>query len=268
MKILCPVDFSSTSVKACGWAARFLEQMGGGTLELLHCVNVVSRSTMFLKMDNIFKEQAETDFKALLPKVRALAPSVEVSAKIVIRDPKTFIPDYAGHYNFDLIVNGTKGLTALKDMTVGSITAYLMDRSTVPLLTIPEEAEFRPVQKIILGVDSKVTEVAAFQEVIDLARAVKAELIFVNTSEEVSNPEEIEAFTLEIEGISSKGFVIPQGSSIPQALTKFSIEQQADILVMIHRKRQWFERLFKTSITKEELFEIKTPLLILPMDAE
>lgn len=267
MKILSPVDFSNTSVKACGWAARFLEQMGGGTLELLHCVNVVSRSAMFIKMDDVFKEQAEADFKELLPKIRALAPSVEVSAKIIIRDPKTFIPDYAGHYSFDLIVNGTKGLTALKDMTVGSVTAYLMDRSPVPLLTIPEETEFSPVEKIILGVDSNVTEVAAFQSIIDLARKVKAELIFVNTSEEVSTPEEIESFTLAIEGISSKGFVIPQRNSVPQALSKFSLEQDADILVMIHRKRQWYQRLFQTSITKEGLFEIKTPLLILPMDA-
>jgi nucleotide-binding universal stress UspA family protein len=268
MKILCPIDFSSTSVKACGWAARFLEQMGGGTLQLLHCINVVSRSTMFIKMDDVFKEQAEADFKELLPKVRELAPSIELSAKIVIRDPKTFIPDYAGHHDFDLIINGTKGLTALKDMTVGSVTAYLMDRSPIPLLTIPDDVEFQPVKKIILGVDSKVTEVAAFQEIINLAQKVKAELIFVNTNEEVSTPEEVEAFTLEIEGINSKGFVIPQGSSIPQALTKFSIEQQADILVMIHRKRLWYQRLFNNSVTKEGLFEIKTPLLILPMDAE
>lgn len=268
MKILCPIDFSTTSVKACGWAARFLEQLGGGTLELLHCVNVVSRSTMFIKMDDMFKEQADADFKELLPKVRALAPSVAISAKIVIRDPKTFIPDYAGHYDFDLIVNGTKGLTALKDMTVGSVTAYLMDRSPVPLLTIPEEVEFRPVQKIVLGVDAKVTEVAAFQDVIGLARKAKAELIFVNTNEEVSTPEEIETFTLEIEGINSKGFVIPQGESIPQALAQFSLDQRADILVMIHRKRQWYQRLFNNSITKEGLFELKTPLLILPTDSE
>lgn len=268
MKILCPIDFSSTSVKACGWAARYLEQMGGGSLQLLHCVNVVSRSAMFVKMDDMFKEQADADFKELLPKIRALAPSVEVAAKIVIRDPKTFIPDYAGYYAFDLIVNGTKGLTALRDMTIGSVTAYLMDRSPVPLLTIPEETEFRPVRKIVLGVDSEATDASAFQEVVELARKVKAELIFVNTNKEISAPEETEAFPLEIEGIKSRGFVIPQGNSIPQALTQFCIDQQADILVMIHRKRLWYQRLFQTSVTKEELFEIKTPLLILPMDAE
>ncbi|MGH1437264.1 MAG: universal stress protein [Lewinella sp.] len=268
MNILCPIDFSNTSVKACGWAARFLQQTGGGKLQLLHCVNVVSRSAMFIKMDDIFKEQAENDFKELLPKVRALAPDVEVSANIVFRDPKTFIPDYAGHHKFDLIVNGTKGLTALKDITVGSVTAYLMDRSPVPLLTIPEEADFRPVQKIILGVDSEVTEAAAFQTIINLARKAKAELVFVNTNEDITSIEETEAFTLQIEGISSKGFVIPQGVSIPQTLTDFSVEQEADILVLIHRKRQWYERLFKTSVAKEELFKIKTPLLILPMDAE
>lgn len=264
MKILCPVDFSNTSVKACNWAAQFLAQTGGGNLQLLHCINVVSRSTMFIKMDDIFKEQAENDFKELLPKIRALAPGVEVEAKIFVRDPKTFIPPYAEHHKFDLIVNGTKGLTALKDMTVGSVTAYLMDHSTIPLLTVPEEADFKPVSKIVLGVDEEVREAASFQKVVELARTANAELIFVNTSEDISAPEEIESFTLSIEGLNTSGFVIPQGKSISHALTTFCLEQETDILVMIHRQRNWYQRLFNNSMTKEKLFEIKTPLLILP----
>lgn len=268
MKILCPVDFSNTSVHACEWAARFLEQTGEGELELLHCINVVSRSAMFIKMDDVFLEQADNDFKELLPKIKALAPKAEVTAKIFIRDPKTFIADYAGHHKFDFIINGTKGLTALKDMTVGSVTAYLMDRSSIPVLTIPENTSFRSVKKIVLGIDSKPTDGETFQLIIDLARKLETELIFVNTSEDITSVEEMETFTMDIEGVNSTGYVIPQGDSIPEALTKFSIEQEADILAVIHRKRHWYQRLFNTSIAKKELFEIKTPLLILPMDAE
>jgi nucleotide-binding universal stress UspA family protein len=268
MKILCPVDFSNISVHACEWAARFLEQTGEGELELLHCINVVSRSTMFLKMDDVFVEQADNDFKELLPKIKALAPKVQVTSKVFIRDPKTFIAGYAEHHKFDFIVNGTKGLTALKDMTVGSVTAYLMDRSSVPVLTIPENTSFRPVKKIVLGIDSKPTDGETFQLIIDLARKLETELIFVNTGEEITTTEETETFTMDIEGISSTGYVIPQGDSIPEALTKFSVEQEADIMAVIHRKRHWYQRLFNTSVAKQELFEIQKPLLILPMEAE
>ena len=91
MRTLCPVDFSSASINACGWAARLLEHLGGGELELLHCINVVSRSAMFIKLDDVFEEQAARDFEALTAEVAKIAPQVTISTRIVNQDPKIYI---------------------------------------------------------------------------------------------------------------------------------------------------------------------------------
>lgn len=263
MRILCPVDFSSASMTACGWAARLLQTVGGGELELLHCINVVSRSAMFIKMDHVFREQAEADFKALIPKIEELAPDVTVSTKVVNQDPKVYILSTLKKGGYDFLVTGTKGLSALKEMTVGSTTAYLMNHTSVPLVSVPDEYQFEGLRKIIIGVDDDVSHAEALTSVLNLARQCGAKLVFVNTTED---PDEVvvASYKLPLEGIPNEALSIPVQDSIPSTLTRYCRENNGDLLVMVHRRRHWLERLFKTSLTKEKLFDIKTPLLILP----
>lgn len=61
---------------------------------------------------------------------------------------------------------------------------------------------------------------------------------------------------------------IPERAPIPEALTNYSLDRKADLMVMVHRKRNFMERLFMGSYSREELFIIKTPLLILPQVTE
>lgn len=266
MRILCPIDFSSASINACGWAARLLEQLGGGDLVLLHCINVVSRSALFIKVDDVFREQAENDFKTLIPKVKRIAPSVSIKAEIANQDPKIFILAYLKKRSFDLIVTGTKGLSALKEMTVGSTTAFLMDHSRVPLIAIPDEYKFNRLKSIVVGLDEEASHTEALTPVLKLARLAGAEITFVNTTSDLEETE-MAAEALPMEGISNQVLSIRLKESIPKTLTNYCLEQDADLLVMVHRKRPWLERLFKTSLTKEELFEIQTPLFILPANS-
>ncbi|MEO0873543.1 MAG: universal stress protein, partial [Bacteroidota bacterium] len=263
MKVLCPIDFSSASMTACGWAARMLEDLGGGELVLLHCINVVSRSAMFIKLDDVFKEQAEDDFKALLPKLKAVAPSVKFTAKIANQDPKIFILSFLKGKDFDLIVTGTKGLSALKEMTVGSTTAFLMDRTPVPLVAVPHEYPYSGLKTFVIGLDEEASHIGSLEPVLTLVRKTKGEIIFVNTTEDIDEIS-VGQQAIDLDGIPNRALSIPVKESIPKSLANFCVENNGDLLVMIHERRPWLERLFKTSLTKEELFDIQTPLFILP----
>jgi nucleotide-binding universal stress UspA family protein len=265
MKILCPTDFSSTSVAACRWAIKLLDSLGGGSLQLLHCMNVVSRSAIFVKADDIFRERAEEDLKAMQQELSELSERVQIEAYVVNLDPKSFVPDYAERKGYDLIVMGTKGLTALKDMTVGSVTAHLMDRSSVPVLTIPAEAEFTGLRQIILGVDSHRVQPDTLEPLKALLASSKAQLVAVHTTPEDGLAIDYDPFlNLPLEQIRYEFFTIPQGDSIPASLTAFCQERGADLLAMVHRQRSWLERLLNNSVVKSNLFQIQTPLLILP----
>ena len=265
MKLLCPTDFSNASVNACRWAAKFLDQMGGGQLELLHCINVVSRSVIFLKMDDVFMEQGKNDLKDLQKKLQSLAPSVQITSTIVKSDPKQFVPSYVKGKIYDLIVIGTKGLSSLKEMTIGSVTAFLMDRVDIPLLAVPEKSAFRAVQKIILGLDDKINDSTIFTTVVHLVNQTGAKLELVHTTKEEDLPLNYQPqFVPELGDIEFTATILSSQGSITKTLTHYSLDQQADILVLAHRKRGWFERIFINSLSREELFVIATPLLILP----
>lgn len=263
MRVLCPVDFSSASITACGWAARLLQTIGGGELELLHCINVVSRSAMFIKMDNVFREQAEADFQTLVPKLNKLAPAIKLVSTVVNQDPKVYILSVLKKRNYDLIVTGTKGLSALKEMTVGSTTAFLMNHTSTPLVSIPDDYEFQGINKIVIGVDEEVSHAEALSPVLELARKCGAVLVFINTTADQSEVD-VASYKLPLEGIPNEVLSIPLQESIPQTLTTYCEANQGDLLVMVHRRRHWLERLFRTSLTKEKLFNINTPLFILP----
>lgn len=265
MKILCPIDFSNASVNACRWAIALLDELGGGQLQLLHCLNVVSRSAMFIKMDVIYRERAEEDLRKLQKELQPLSVAVDVDAYVVNLDPKSFVPEYASKKHFDLVVTGTKGLSALKDMTVGSVTAHLMDHSKVPVLCVPETVSYDGMKVIVLGVDDKKLTSEALAPLAALRKSSNASLQVVHTTPKDDLSVDYDPFlNLPLSEGTFDFQTIHQEESIPEALTAFAVSSEADLLVMIHRRRNWFERLFNNSIAKSELFTIRTPLLILP----
>lgn len=265
MKVLCPTDFSETSVNACRWAAKFLKGYDKAELELLHCINVVSRASIFIKMDELFTELAEKDIAALKEDLQHLAPHLEITTKVASLDPKSFTTDHAGREGFDLIVTGAKGLSALKVVTVGSVTAYLMDHATVPVLAIPKNASYRGLQHIILGIDDDGESARTLAPLVRLVEQAKAQLEVVHTTEKKTVPMDFHpSGSIPLGSINYTFSTIPEGKSVPQALTNYSLDREADLLVMVHRKRNLLERLFVGSYAREELFIIKTPLLLLP----
>ncbi|RMF01164.1 MAG: universal stress protein [Bacteroidetes bacterium] len=265
MKVLCPTDFSQASVAAARWAVQFVDSLGGGELQLLHCLNVVSRSALFIKMDVVFRERAEEDLRILQTELDKLSDRVQLGAYVVNSDPQSFVPQHAAKHHFDFIVMGTKGLTALKDMTVGSVTAYLMDRSAVPLFVIPETATFQNIQHLVLGVDSHQVKAETIAPLKKLMQASGAKLTVVHASlQDGLGIDYDPLLNLPLERTSYEFFTIDQGESIPASLTAFCQERGGDLLVMVHRRRAWFERLFNNSVVKSKLFQIEMPLLVLP----
>ena len=265
MKVLCPIDFSSVSVKAAGWISRFLNDVGGGEISFIHCMETQHRSSMFSHMDDVLKENAEADLNRLIKETRKLAPDVEFNYHIVRAEPKEYIVSYARHYHFDWIVTGTKGLTALKDVTVGSVTEYCIMESGKPVLTIPDNIDYKSVKTIVLGIDNKLIEhEEILKPLFSICNVFDAQIKMVHIKQSDNDvlkhdPKYEEFFkdiNYEIDSIEKDG-------TISETLSKYAEACNAELLCMIHHKTNWFQELFRRSITKSELFDIDRPLLIL-----
>lgn len=265
MKLLCPTDFSNTSVNACRWATQLLENLGGGDLELLHCISLNSRSPIFLNKDDFFKEYAEKDLNQLLAELKPLGPKVRFSWKIIKSDPKSFVPNYVKQNDFSMIVMGSKGMSALKEMTVGSVTAHLMDRIHIPMFVIPDGITFQKIKTVVLGVDEKPDTEKTLLPLVQLIKQTHAQLELVHTYKEKPGiaPQDLSVH-VPLDHLPFKFTNVPQGKSIPLTLMDFTMQKGADLLVLLHEHRTWWERLFVNSLSKTELFDLRKPLMLLP----
>ncbi len=137
--ILVPIDFSSHSEKAMETAVEFAKAFGA-EVHLLHAyslpVGVVGPYDYQIPA-NILTDMRESAKKRVDEEVSKLADS-GVPAKGVITEglPTQAILDTAEQLGADLIVMGTRGLTGLKHVVLGSVAERTIRQATCPVLTV------------------------------------------------------------------------------------------------------------------------------------
>jgi nucleotide-binding universal stress UspA family protein len=140
--ILVATDFSETAAKAVETAVEFAKKFGA-QLVLLHAyrVEIPMASPMtaggYVLPDGFFEQlgsharaQVEATAKEIEASgVKAIGIAVEQSAAIAIVDE-------AKERSVDLIVIGTRGLTGLKHVALGSVADRVARTAPCPVLTV------------------------------------------------------------------------------------------------------------------------------------
>ena len=145
-RILVPLDFSEHAEAVLEWAAHLAEEHDSRVV-LLHAyhlpVEFQQLEGAYLPADfwtNV-KEEAEQSLGRFVEDLRGRGVPVEA----VVREgyPATVIIDEAESQPADLIVIGTRGLSGLKHMLLGSVAERVVQKASCPVLTVKvdEEAE-------------------------------------------------------------------------------------------------------------------------------
>jgi nucleotide-binding universal stress UspA family protein len=162
INILVPTDFSALSKVAFKYAIKIANEVNG-TITLLHFVSSVEPVTnaMRHRVKPVEDEVMADAHDKLQKLIRSMARSIQFSEEIrstVIKSSDTF-PDVvnkeAKKHRTGLIVMGTHGASGIKKLVVGSNTNGVIGSSKVPVLAIPEHAEFKGFRNIIYASDLK-----------------------------------------------------------------------------------------------------------------
>ncbi|MDX1648397.1 MAG: universal stress protein, partial [Myxococcota bacterium] len=137
--ILVPVDFSRHAEPVIEWAAHLAEEHGS-RLVLLHAyhlpVEFQQLEGAYLPQDfwSNVKEEAQQNLEGYAEGIRAQG----LAAEVVVREgyPATVIEEEAGRQEADLVVIGTRGLSGLKHMLLGSIAERVVQKAPCPVLTV------------------------------------------------------------------------------------------------------------------------------------
>jgi nucleotide-binding universal stress UspA family protein len=140
-RILCPVDFSTSAMRALDYALS-LAQEGDGELTVLHVLpngyenaDVVADDRMTL---GDFMRRREADMRRMMKEAVPDEASMycRVETALVNGSPWREILKEAGDRQSDVIVMGVQGRGAVDLMFFGSTTQHVVRQATCPVLTI------------------------------------------------------------------------------------------------------------------------------------
>lgn len=263
-RILVPTDFSQNAQNALRYAVE-LAKTFDCSLVLLHTYSVPQRSDMLVSMDTIMMKDAENGMMKI---GKIIPPYIHYDTKIIKGSTVKSIAEYADHHHIDLIVMGTQGASGLEEVFIGSVTGGVMRQTETPILAIPENYYFRPLNKIVFAQDGlQLGDQKVIKVLKALAEKFQSELVLFHHHENEKIEKEIKFEAEEwMSGIPMTVKFDNVTEKVNESIKKFVDSSSADLLCMIRRKKNtvgFFERLFKDSVTSTQIFNCKVPLLIL-----
>jgi nucleotide-binding universal stress UspA family protein len=139
-RLLCPMDFSDSSLAALEFAFS-LAQQGDADVTILHVFEwpaegepLVNRSFSVPEYLQELEREAHARFHALVPD--SVAESCRPHVRFAHGKPYREILGFATEYGADLIVMGVQGRNPLDRMLFGSTTNQVVRRATCPVLTL------------------------------------------------------------------------------------------------------------------------------------
>jgi len=69
-------------------------------------------------------------------KIRCARNGILFEKKIDFGDPGSKITTFANSLNFDMIIIGTRGMSDIKELFLGSVSNYVLHKSSIPVMII------------------------------------------------------------------------------------------------------------------------------------
>jgi nucleotide-binding universal stress UspA family protein len=276
--ILVPVDFSSASGNALQYALKFADKSKQSIL-VLHVVYPQMESFDYpifsgsaTKTKSSLAEIALADFvdKHLTELKLKAAKDFEIHRLVKVGSAIPVIQDLVSEIMPLMLIMGTEGESAKQKKLMGSITAGILNKSSVPVLSIPPEYHYKRIDRIAFASDFKESDVVEIKKYGNLLSSFNPSLHFVHIqSEDVDENEEsnyLKKLKASIEAnllFKAKEYHIISGEDISQELLKFSKENNIDMIALNKPTRSWFKRFFIPSTSREMVLHSKIPVLVL-----
>ena len=269
MKILIPTDFSKLSKVAVLYAAAIAKKLKA-ELVLLNVVFIDAppRAAVAMKVTTIedaMADNAKQDCIQLINELKKVNKNLNVSYEIIRGYPvEDVVEVYAKHHEIDLVIMGTKGASGLTKVLIGSNAAAVINKSTMPVITIPENARFNGIKRIVYSSDMHKT-IPEMQTLIPFARLFGASIFILHVTP-VNSKRKIDIVKIKKDIISKFDFKdvsihVLINNEITDGIDEFIADVKTDMLTMFTHDLTFLEKLFGKSVTREMSFHTGIPLL-------
>jgi nucleotide-binding universal stress UspA family protein len=287
-RILVPVDFSDYSLKACRIAFNMAKEINA-KVKILHVYFNPYYPTA-LPMAEVFAYQAKDDssFQNIIEKVRTdiklLCNTIDekiasgafpaVNYSYVLREglPEEEIVSFAKEYKPAMIVMGTRGKDQKDADLIGSVTAEVIEMTHIPVLAIPENAQFadiREVKNIAFLTNFSHRDLLSIDLLMNFVKDYSLKVHLTH----FANRKKDEWDEIKMEGIKAyfkkkypeieTDYTLIDSGDILASMDAYVKKAEIDIIALTTAKRNIFARMFSPSISRKMLFYSDTPILVL-----
>lgn len=273
--ILCPTDFSKGSENAVQYAVE-LAKIFKSKIILMHAYETpviytdVSVTTVQLDF-NLLKEDALKQLKKFYSKI--LEKVKDVPFELILQQglPSARTIEIATEKKVDMIIMANTSSTQIQRFFIGSNASRVIKDAPCKVMLIPQKSKFNGLKKIVFSTDLSDENLIISNEVVQLAKMFKSEIIFLNVDNKnlVHDDSDLDRVTKRIKHFVSypkmKGFVCTD-LNIADGITFFLKNQKADCLAMVTHHRKFLEAMANPSITKRVSYQTDVPLLIIHLE--
>jgi len=273
-KIICPVDFSETSLNAIEFAVEIGKKFHSH-ITLFH----VFTENDFNKV--VGKEFVGKSFKELMAmasaKLERLAEAIHeenaeitCSSQLELGELTDKLKEAVNEGHQDLIVMGTTGVSRVSGVFFGSNTEEVINEVKIPVFCVPKEAEYTGFNKIVYASDFMKEDKVAIQEVISLATLFDSRIsvLHINLSD---SEDEYKKFIGELQSFiqyKKIGFVNKKfKDDIGLGIQEYMQEENSDLLVVYKKQRSFVQSIFHKSLTRILSYSTDKPLFVLKLES-
>jgi nucleotide-binding universal stress UspA family protein len=269
VNILVPTDFSQLSKFALKYAIKIANKLDGN-ITVVHIISITQaiRISVREKMrsaEHNLRISAETDLEKI---IKTLSEQYKTNHSIkyqVVRGssfPKTLMKE-AKRLRSGLVVMGTRGASGITKAVLGSNTNSVIEISHVPVLAVPEHADFKGFRNVVYASDLRNLE----QELEILIRYVEKFGSTIHLIHIVPPGKDIHSIETKIESVLKKFpyknivTLVLVDNDIHAAIDQYVEVSKADVLAMFTHELSFFEKVFDKSMTRRMAFQSRIPLL-------
>ena len=270
-KILFPTDFSDVSKNAFIYALKLADAIDAEIITLhVYQLDSPAYLDVSIYLQEIYEYEELSNFenyKDEVPILRKMAEDhnlshIKMSNVLIQGNLVDEVVKLSKKENIEFIVMGTKGVTHLQEIFLGTIATRIMNESKAIVLAIPEKCEYKPIERILFTTKYNMNDVEALKKVQNLAHLFHSHIDCLN----VKPPHTVykDDFIVDFKNIFKDqdiAFHSILGNDVEGLILNF-IEQNKINMIAIHvRHKGFFEKLFKVSLSKKLAFHSNIPIL-------
>ncbi|MFZ4426477.1 MAG: universal stress protein [Saprospiraceae bacterium] len=277
-KILVPTDFSVTAQCAMAYALDLSEKMEGATIDVVHMYlpataaeypNIVPPVAELLEA----REKMLAEFGAAARKRHPGAGRVAapVKTELIIGFPADEIVRLSADY--DLVVLGATGEADLLDNMFGSVSSHVARKSKCPVILVPKGTTFQPIEQIFYASNFESVDLGMISEMLEINTLFGAKLHFVHVRTEPGDNGFEKSREFIFNALMEKGepgfaFEIEEieGEDVMAAINAYTAKTDIDLVVMVAKKRAFWDGLFHRSQTRRMALHAIKPLMLLHLE--